>query len=272
MTEPGPDVTEATEAMVRSRRRWAAMAVLIGGFMLDLFNVTILNVGLPTVQADLGATPSEAGWIVTAYLLAFAASLITGARMGDLVGRKRVFLTGLVLFAAAGTWAGLVSGPGELIAARAVQGVAAGLLAPQVLASLYGLFDGRERATVFGLFGVFSGTAQAGGLLLGGVLIAADIGGLGWRSIFLISLPVAIVLVVLGAWLVPESRTPAARRPDLSRCWDCRRDWWRSCQLCSRAAPMTGRRGCGCAWLPGSPPWSPWSWLKTVPPTVGRWR
>ncbi|MEU4415798.1 MFS transporter [Nocardia salmonicida] len=194
-------------------RRWAAMVVLVLGFTLDLLNVTIVNVGLPAIQADLGGTPSQVGWIATAYLLAFAAALITAARLGDLWGRKRVFLVGLVLFALAGAWSALANTPGELIASRAAQGAAAAILAPQVLSSLFVLFRGPERATVLGIFGVAAGLAQAGGLLLGGVLVTADVAGLGWRAIFWISVPAALILAGLGAWLIPESRAEGALRP-----------------------------------------------------------
>ncbi|MEV6362460.1 MFS transporter [Nocardia asteroides] len=202
---------EAAEALYP--RRWAAMAVLVLGFTLDLLNVTIVNVGLPAIQTDLGGTPSQVGWIATAYLLAFAATLITAARLGDLWGRKRVFLVGLALFALTGAWSALADSPGELIASRAAQGAAAAILAPQVLTSLFVLFRGPERATVLGIFGVVAGLAQAGGLLLGGVLVTADIADLGWRAIFWISVPGALVLLGLGAWLIPESQAEGALRP-----------------------------------------------------------
>ncbi|MDV8025334.1 MFS transporter [Rhodococcus sp. IEGM 1330] len=191
-------------------RRWLAMIVLVLGFMLDLLSVTIVNVAIPAIQVDLAGTPSQMSWIATAYLLAFAVSLITAARLGDLWGRKRLFIVGLAAFALTGVWSALAQSAGELIAARAAQGIAAGILAPQVMSSLYSLFRGRERATVFGLFGVVAGLAQAGGLLLGGVLITADIGSLGWRSIFWVSVPAAVILMGLGWWLIPENRTPDA--------------------------------------------------------------
>ncbi|TCJ97684.1 MFS transporter [Nocardia alba] len=194
-------------------RRWAAMVILVLGFMLDLLNVTIVNVAIPSIQGDLGASASQAGWIVTAYLLAFAVTLITAARLGDLWGRKRVFLLGLAAFALTAAWSGVAQTAGELITARAAQGVAAALLAPQVMSSLYTLFQGRERATVLGLFGVVAGLAQAGGLLLGGLLVTADIADLGWRSVFWISFPAAIALLVLGLWLIPENHAPDATKP-----------------------------------------------------------
>ncbi|PSK91769.1 MFS transporter [Murinocardiopsis flavida] len=213
MTAETTTVPTTSDSEAPYPRRWAAMIVLILAFMLDLVNVTIVNVGLPAIQRDFGASPTQLEWISAAYLLAFAAALITFARLGDLWGRKRVFLAGVAAFAAAGVWSGIAQGPTELIAARAVQGVAAAALAPQVMSSLYGMFHGRERATVFGVFGIVAGLAQAGGLVLGGVLITADIAGLGWRTIFLVTVPAAVVLVAAGAWLVPESRVAGGSRP-----------------------------------------------------------
>ncbi|MEV0642191.1 MFS transporter [Streptomyces sp. NPDC050619] len=191
------------------------MVVLTLAFMLDLLNVSIVSVALPSIQRDLGATPTQVEWIAAAYLLAFAAALITFARVGDLWGRKRVFLLGVVAFAVTGVWSGLADTPGMLITARAAQGLAAAALAPQVMSLLYTLFQGRERGTVFGVFGLIAGTAQAGGLLLGGVLIGADIAGTGWRMIFLVSVPVALVLAALAGRLVPESRVEGGARPRL---------------------------------------------------------
>ncbi|WP_181063688.1 MFS transporter [Nocardia nova] len=208
-----PPAATTDTAEVLHPRRWAAMVVLVLGFTLDLLAVTIANVGLPTIQVDLGATPSQVGWIATAYLLAFAATLITAARLGDLWGRKRMFLVGLAAFAVASTWAALADGAGELIAARAAQGAAAAILAPQVLSSLFVLFRGPERATVLGFFGMAAGLAQAAGLLVGGVLVTADIGGLGWRSIFWVTVPAALILLGFGLRLIPENRSEQALRP-----------------------------------------------------------
>ncbi|MGW4125897.1 MFS transporter, partial [Nocardia sp. NPDC004711] len=208
-----PTATQDDPAEALYPRRWAAMVVLVLGFTLDLLSVTIANVGLPTIQSDLGGTASQTGWIATAYLLAFAATLITAARLGDLWGRKQVFLIGLAAFALTSAWSALANSPVELITARAAQGAAAAILAPQVLSSLFVLFRGPERATVLGLFGVIAGLAQAGGLLLGGILVTANIGGLSWRAIFWISVPAALILLILGAWLIPENRAEDALRP-----------------------------------------------------------
>ncbi|MGI5201420.1 MFS transporter [Spirillospora sp. CA-108201] len=194
-------------------RRWAALVVLIIAFMLDLLNVTIVNVALPAIQQDLRADPTDLEWISAAYLLAFAAALITFARVGDLLGRKRVFLCAVAAFAVTGLWSGLANNVEMLITSRAAQGLAAAAIAPQVMSILYSMFSGRERGTVFGMFGLVSGVAQAGGLVLGGVLVTADLGGLGWHMIFIVTVPVAVALVALGAWLVPESRVAGGVRP-----------------------------------------------------------
>ncbi|MFC5749312.1 MFS transporter [Actinomadura rugatobispora] len=194
-------------------RRWAALVVLLLAFMLDLLSVTIVNVGLSAIQRDLGASPTDLEWISAAYLLSFAVALITAARLGDLRGRKLVFLVGVAAFAVTSLWCGIAGSPAELIAARVFQGLAAAAIAPQVMSILFTIFTGRERATVFGTFGLLSGLTQAGGLILGGVLITTDVAGLGWRSIFLITVPVAIVLIPLAIWLVPESKVAGGARP-----------------------------------------------------------
>ncbi len=164
---PAPVRAEPAEPGARHPRRWAAMTVLILAFALDLLNVTIVNVALPAVQRGLDAGPADLEWVSAAYLLAFAAGLITAARLGDLWGRRRVFLIGLAAFGLAAAWCGLARSPAELIAARTVQGLAAAALTPQVMSIMYTIFHGRERASVFGVFGFVSGLAQAGGLLLG---------------------------------------------------------------------------------------------------------
>lgn len=195
------------------RSRWIVAAILIAAFMLDLLNVTIVNVGLPAIQRDLAASVAELGWISAIYQLAFAVALITAARLGDVWGRRRIFLIGIAAFVGASLWCGLAGSATQLIAARAAQGLSAALIVPQVMSILYGLFEGEERATVFGLFGLAAGIAQACGLLLGGILVTADLAGLGWRPIFLASVPVALLLIAFAIRYVPESRAEGALRP-----------------------------------------------------------
>jgi EmrB/QacA subfamily drug resistance transporter len=211
---------EATAAAIRSGaptypRRWLAAVVMIGAAMMDLIDLTVVNVALPTIQADLGASGTELEWVVSAYMLAFAAGLIVAGSFGDLLGRKRIFLGGIAVFGLASLGAGLAQSPGELIAARAVQGVAAAGMIPQLLATFRVIFSGEERGKAFGLYGAILGFASALGLVLGGVLTDADIFGWSWRAVFLINVPIALVSLVAAALAVPETYDPEARRPDL---------------------------------------------------------
>lgn len=196
-------------------RRWAAAVVMMVAALMDLVDVTIVNVALPSIGQDLGASESALQWTVSAYLLGFAATLIVAGRLGDRYGRKALFLSGTVGFGLASLMCGIAQTPGQLIAARAVQGVAAAVLMPQVLGSFHSLFQGKERGKVFGLYGAVAGFASAVGLLLGGVLTDADLFGLGWRSVFLVNVPVAAVTAVLAAVVVPATRERSGARPDL---------------------------------------------------------
>jgi MFS family permease len=182
---------------------------------MDMIDLTIVNVALPTIGRDLGANGTQLEWMVSAYMLAFAATLITAGSFGDLLGRKRVFLVGVAVFGAASLAAGLAHTPGELIAARVAQGAAAAALLPQVLATFRAIFVGKERGQVFGLYGAILGFASAIGLLLGGVLTQADLFGWSWRSIFFVNVPVALFSLAAAARLVPETRERSAGRPDL---------------------------------------------------------
>ena len=211
---------EARATAVRSGaptypRRWLAAVVMIGAAMMDLIDLTVVNVALPTIQADLGASGTELEWVVSAYMLAFAAGLIVAGSFGDLLGRKRIFLGGIAVFGLASLGAGLAQSPGELIAARVVQGVAAAAMIPQLLATFRVIFSGEERGKAFGLYGAILGFASALGLVLGGVLTDADIFGWSWRAVFLINVPIALVSLVAAALAVPETYDPEARRPDL---------------------------------------------------------
>ena len=194
--------------------RWLAAAVLIAGALMDMIDLTIVNVALPTIRRDLHASATQLEWVVSGYMLAFAAALIIAGSLGDLFGRKRVFLLGAGLFGAASLGAGLAPSPPALIACRVVQGVAAAGMAPQVLAVFRTMFAARERGQAFGLYGATLGVASAVGLLLGGVLTEASPFGWSWRSVFFVNVPVAVVVLAAGLKLIPESRDQAARRPD----------------------------------------------------------
>jgi EmrB/QacA subfamily drug resistance transporter len=196
-------------------RRWLAAAVMMVAALMDMIDVTIVNVALPTIRSDLGASATQLEWVISAYMLAFAAVLIVAGSFGDVFGRKRVFLLGIGLFGLASLGAGLAQSPGELIAARVVQGAAAGAMMPQLLATFRSIFFGEERAKAFGLFGAVLGFASAIGLVLGGVLTDADLFGWSWRSVFFVNVPVALFSLVATVRTVPETRNPEAGRPDL---------------------------------------------------------
>lgn len=201
--------------MATAPRRGLAIGILLFASFMDLLDVTIVQVALPSIGADLGASEAQLEWIVSGYMLAFAVALITGGRLGDLFGRRRVFLVGVAGFtlasaAAAFAWSGDV-----LVVTRLAQGLFAALMVPQLLASVQALFSPRERAPMYGLIGGVSGLAAVAGPVLGGWLVDADLWGLGWRTVFLINIPVGIAIFALAARFVPETRSSRPMRLDL---------------------------------------------------------
>lgn len=196
-------------------RRWLALTVvLVAGFM-DLLDVTIVNVAVPSILRDLRAEYAQIEWVVAGYVLGFAAVLITGGRLGDIFGRKRLFLIGVGGFTIASALCGVASGPAMLIGARFWQGAMAGLMVPQILAIIHVTFPAEERGKVFGLWGGILGSASVAGLILGGLLVQWNLAGLEWRPIFLVNIPVGVAAVVAAWFVVPESRSPSAPRLDL---------------------------------------------------------
>ncbi len=196
-------------------RRWLAAIVMIVGALMDMIDVTIVNVALPTVRRDLHASATQLEWVVSGYMLAFAAALIIAGNLGDLLGRKRVFLAGVAVFGLASLAAGLAGTGAELIAARVVQGTAAAAMAPQVLATFRAVFTGAERGKAFSIYGAMLGFASAVGLLLGGLLTEANLFGWSWRAVFFVNVPVAACALIAGLRFVPETKDPGARRPDV---------------------------------------------------------
>jgi len=194
-------------------RRWLAAIVLIVGALMDMIDVTIVNVALPSIRRDLHASATQLEWVVSGYMLAFAATLIIAGNLGDKFGRKRLFLSGAALFGLASLAAGLSGSGAELITARVVQGAAAAAMAPQVLATFRVIFGRAERGKAFGIYGAMLGFASAIGLVLGGLLTGANLFGWEWRSVFYVNVPVAVAALIAGARLVPETKDPGARRP-----------------------------------------------------------
>jgi EmrB/QacA subfamily drug resistance transporter len=197
-------------------RRWLALAVVLLAAAIDLIDTTIVNVAIPSIQEDLGASAAAIEWIVAGYTLAFAVVLITGGRLGDAFGRKRLFLIGVAGFTVTSAIAGLAQSPEALIAARVAQGALAALMVPQVLSMIQVNFPAEERAKAYGMYGAFAGIATISGPILGGLLVQADLFGLEWRPIFLINVPVGVATLAAAVKFVPESRAEHGRRFDLA--------------------------------------------------------
>jgi EmrB/QacA subfamily drug resistance transporter len=197
-------------------RRWLALTVVLGAVAIDLVDTTIVNVAIPSIQADLGAGAAAIEWIVAGYTLAFAVLLITGGRLGDAFGRRRLFVFGVAGFTAASAIAGLAQTPEALVAARVGQGALAALMVPQVLSMIQVMFSAEERPKAYGMYGAVAGIATISGPIVGGLLVQADLSGLGWRPIFLINVPLGIASLVAAARLVPESRAERAQGFDLT--------------------------------------------------------
>jgi EmrB/QacA subfamily drug resistance transporter len=197
-----------------TEKRGLAMGVLIFASFMDLLDATIVNVALPSIRTDLDASGAQLEWVVGGYLLAFAVLMITGGRLGDIIGRRRMFVTGVVGFTVGSALACVAPTIGVLLVARVVQGGFAAMMVPQVLSSVQALYAPRERAAMFGVIGAVSGMSAVVGPLLGGWLVSSDAFGIGWRSIFLINLPVGLVLVVLALRWVPDTRSEQPPRLD----------------------------------------------------------
>ncbi len=194
-------------------RRWIAMAILLMAGFMNLIDATIVNVALPRLQLELRATSSQIEWVVAAYVMAFALSLLPFGRLGDVVGRKKLFLIGMASFTVFSALCGLAPTMTTLILARALQGLAGAMMMPQVLAITQVIFPPHERGFAFSLFGLSAGIASVTGPLAGGILIGANILGLDWRPIFLVNIPVGIMAVIAGRALIPD----IPGRPELTQ-------------------------------------------------------
>lgn len=196
-------------------RRWTMFVILLVGAFLPPLDFFIVNVALPSIRGELGASSSAEQLVLSSYAALYAVTLTTGGRLGDLFGRGRVFFLGLIGFAAASTLCGFAWSPWVLVAGRALQGVTAAVMAPQALASVQAIFPEREKPLALGIYGAIFGLAAVVGQALGGALIALDLVGLGWRAIFLVNLPVAMLVLLFGIPLLKETRARDAHRLDL---------------------------------------------------------
>lgn len=193
-----------------------ALPVLLAGVFISLLDFFIVNVALPDTQRDLHAGSSAVQLVVAGYGLALAAGLITAGRLGDLYGRRRMYMLGLALFTAASAACGLAPNAGFLIGSRVVQGMAAALMLPQILGIINTIYTGARRAKAFTAYGMAVGFGAVFGQLIGGVLIRLDLGGTGWRSIFLINVPIGLAAIALAPRLIPHAKAGRTARIDLA--------------------------------------------------------
>lgn len=199
------DEDELDSRAETDKRRWSALALcLIAGFM-TLLDVSIVNVALPSIQRGLEASSAELSWVISGYALSFGLVLVPAGRMGDDLGRSRMFVIALALFTVASGLAGLAPTGWVLVIARLLQGVSGGLLNPQVLGLMQQLFHGRQRARAFGLFGAVVGISTAIGPLLGGVIIEIAGPEQGWRWVFLVNIPIGLGALLFASVALPPN-------------------------------------------------------------------
>src|SRR5580693_8669698 len=189
--------------------RWLAFGVVIAAAVMDLLDSTITQVAAPAIRRELGGSYAVIEWVTAAYALAMAAGLLTGGRLGDLFGRRRMLLIGMAGFVAASALCATAGSAGELIAARAAQGALGAIMLPQVFGLIRDLFEAHEMGRAFGVYGPVMGLSAMLGPIASGGLIGADVAGTGWRMIFLVNVPVGLVALVLGARLLPVGAASA---------------------------------------------------------------
>ena len=209
------ELTYPVPARARSSAsRWLPLPVVLAGTFMVVLDFFIVNVALPSMQADLGASDSAIEWVIAGYALTSAVFVITAGRLGDRFGRRRLFSAGLALFTVASLACGAAATPLQLVVARLIQGVAGAMLTPNVLSIIGVLYSGQDRLRALSVYGTSLGLAAVGGQLIGGALIALDPAGLGWRSCFLINVPVGVAALAMAPRVIPESRQPGAPRLD----------------------------------------------------------
>jgi EmrB/QacA subfamily drug resistance transporter len=206
----GPDQSASGDG-----RRWLMLIVLLAGQFMALLSVTIVNVAIPSIQHDLHTSGSTLQLVVAGYTLSYAMFLITGARLGELYGPRRVFLVGVVVFTVSSLLSGLAPTAGVLVAARLVNGIGAALMMPQIMSTIQTRFTGAARAKALSAYSAVIAIGGVCGTVLGGVLVSADLLHSGWRPVFLVNVPIGIVVAVLVPRLTPADRPAATRRLDL---------------------------------------------------------
>ncbi|GAB2983729.1 MFS transporter [Frigoribacterium salinisoli] len=205
---PGPPAAPAIP-----RASWLALTALLLGMFVALLDTTIVNVALPTIRTSLDAGESTLSWIISGYALAFGLTLIPAGRIGDRIGHKWVYVTGVALFTLASLACGVAQSDLQLVVFRVVQGLAGGIFVPAVTAFIQLLFPGRARGTAFAIMGAVIGVSSALGPIIGGLIIAAAGEEAGWRLVFFVNLPFGVITVIAAAVLLP-GRDPSVARPD----------------------------------------------------------
>jgi EmrB/QacA subfamily drug resistance transporter len=195
--------------------KWWALAIVVAAQFMSVVDAFIVNVALPSVRADLNASTAELQGILVLYQIAFAVLVVTGGRLGDIYGTKSIFLCGLIGFTAASLWCGFALSGSSLVLARAGQGASAALMIPQVLATIHKLFTDSERGKAFGIYGFTLGFGAAVGFGLGGWLVAANLAGLGWRTVFFVNGPIGIGLIIAAFAILPPAVSKPSVRLDL---------------------------------------------------------
>src|SRR6202162_2004640 len=217
VSAPGAGAQPPTPAPPASQldpRRWLALASVMTALFMVLLDVSIVNVAIPAIRSNLSANNADIQFVIAGYGLAYTVLLVTGGRLGDIFGRKKLFIIGMSGFVAASALCGLAQSAIMLDLSRVLQGAMAAMMYPQVLSVIQVTFPPHERARVFGLVGAVIGMATITGPLAGGLIIRNDITGGSWRWIFLVNLPIGIAALIAATRLVTESRAPNATRLD----------------------------------------------------------
>ena len=201
---------------VDSSRRWWVLAIVVSAQFMFGVDAFIVNVAIPTIAAELNASSAQIEAVIAVYLIAYATLVVTGGRLGDIFGTRNVFISGVFGFTVTSLWCGLAQSGPELIVARLAQGATAALMVPQVLATLHLLFADHSRGRAFGIYGVVLGLAGAAGFLLGGLLVTADLAGLGWRAVFFVNVPFGMIIIAAAMRLMPTVPRRAGTRLDIS--------------------------------------------------------
>jgi EmrB/QacA subfamily drug resistance transporter len=206
---------QMVSANLQTSRRWWVLAIVVSAQFMFGVDAFIVNVAIPTIAAELHASPAQVESVIAIYLIAYATLIVTGGRLGDIFGTKPVFLMGVLGFTLTSLWCALAQSGPELIAARLTQGATAALMVPQVLATLHLLFADHQRNRAFAIYGVVLGLAGAAGFLLGGALVTLNIAGLGWRVVFLVNVPFGLLIIAAAAFIMPTVPQRAGTRLDL---------------------------------------------------------